>query len=168
MANKPIRPEELEQAAKLIPTPGELGEVRAALYRAASTIRDLQARLAEAEKRRVPQRYHGRLAMLCKPGDNRLGKRDTVTLAAYRDKIDPEGRGVEWSGQTAAKYAAWHCCVCGGPVRYPKGRVFVLKPRTPKDAFEAAQGLCEECHRAVCQQCADTTPAGGESEVTDV
>ena len=81
------------------------------------------------------------------PGDNKLGKRDTVTLAAYRDKIDPQGREVQWSGQTAPKYRAWDCCVCGGSVRYPGGRAFVLKPRTREEWLEPARGVCERCHK---------------------
>ena len=33
--------------------------------------------------------------MPAKPGDNLLGVRDTSTLEAYRDKIDPEGKGED-------------------------------------------------------------------------
>ena len=65
--------------------------------------------------------------MPIKPGDNKLGVRDTRTLEAYRDKIDPEGEGV------SAAYA-WQwggtCCVCGAALgrdlcQLPLG----LKPR---------------------------------------
>ena len=67
--------------------------------------------------------------MPTKPGDNKLGKRDTRVLEAYREKIDPEGRGVK---EVYGGYWGGRCCVCTSQVPCdPAGgghsRTFCLK-----------------------------------------
>lgn len=80
--------------------------------------------------------------MISKPSDNKLGKRDSATLAAYRDKIDPEGRGVAWVRSGCGIWAKVRCDVCWRYIVQSDQREFALKP-----------ALKESDLRFVCNTC---------------
>lgn len=76
-----------------------------------------------------------------KTGDNKLGKRDTVTLAAYREQIDADKMGV--SAVESAKFSGGDfCCVCNGRVGRD-GRIFWIKGENW--AFHYDMQVCEAC-----------------------
>ena len=82
--------------------------------------------------------------MPAKPGDNKLGVRDTRTLEAYRDKIDPEGWGVKKSGARHSTKPS-HCTVCGAEAIGPRPRLFALKRGWPyRDLRYVCNSCCEK------------------------